>query len=125
MHFHRLLKLTSLFLTFPNNFIDLLQDDGHPIKCRQQVYCCWFAREFSWTWFSLKWKLLNRLKGQLIHLHQLSVFKQLKIVFAKVITNLFNKEQFSSHNLNQKFGLNHKADMAATENPSYVTLIEL
>ena len=39
--------------------------------------------------------------------------------------NLFNKEQFSSHNLNQKFGLNHKADIAATENPSYVTLIEL
>ena len=41
------------------------------------------------------------------------------------MTNLFNKGQFSSHNLNQKFGLNHKADIAATENPSYVTLIEL
>ena len=44
---------------------------------------------------------------------------------AKVMPNLFNKEQFSSHNLNQKFSLNHKADITATENPSYVTLIEL
>ena len=60
-------------------------------------------------------------------IHQLSVFKRLnlKIVFAKVMINLFNKEQFSSHNLNQKFGLNHKADIAVTENPSYITLIEL
>ena len=39
--------------------------------------------------------------------------------------NLFNKEQFSSHNLNQKLSLNHKADITETENPSYVTLIEL
>ena len=78
------------------------------------------------NWIQFKVKVVKQvLKGQLIHLHQLSVFKQLKIVFAKVMTNLFNKGQFSSHNLNQKFGLNHKADIAATENPSYVTLIEL